>query len=215
MFSAKMNLNNAKEPVCEPIILADKSLMKKAVRVLVSAYRDNPLLHYIVPDDASDSLLNWFIGTGVRYGMQYGEVYTTTEVNGAAIWFTPDHPAVTVWGMFRSGMFLTPFRLGAHAFNRLTDYMSHIARIRRATVPQPHWYLCELGVDPERQGKGIGSALIRPVLDRADTECLPCYCETCTERAVAFYGKHGFRVAHVVDVPIGGPRFWALKREPR
>jgi len=210
-----MEFENNMEFVGEPIILRDKKLFEQAVRVLVSAYRDNPLLSYIIPGYASDSLLNWFIGMGVRYGMQYGDVYTTPAVDGVAIWFTPYHPSVTLWGLIRSGMILTPVKLGVRAFNRLSDYMGHIAQIRRATVPLPHWYLCELGVDPDRQGKGIGSALIRPVLNRADAECLPCYCETCTGRAVAFYEKHGFRVAHTADVPSGGPRFWALKREPR
>ena len=77
------------------------------------------------------------------------------------------------------------------------------------------WYLLTLGVDPPRQGRGIGSALMRPVLTRADAEGLPCYLETEKERNVRFYGKHGFEVVAQGEGPAGGPAFWTMKREPQ
>ena len=73
-------------------------------------------------------------------------------------------------------------------------------------------YLLFLGVEPGQRGQGIGSLLIKPVLKRADEENLPCYLETMKEVNLAFYGKHGFRVADEKQIPNGGPHIWALLR---
>ena len=45
-----------------------------------------------------------------------------------------------------------------------------------------HWYLQYLGVEPRRQGKGLGGALLAPVLERCDGEGVPAHLETSTER---------------------------------
>ena len=57
-----------------------------------------------------------------------------------------------------------------------------------------HFYLQGLGVDPPRQGEGLGSAVIGPVLRRCDEESLPAYLERTKERNVGFYGRHAFAV---------------------
>jgi ribosomal protein S18 acetylase RimI-like enzyme len=87
--------------------------------------------------------------------------------------------------------------------------------LHKRDVPLRHWYLPTLGVDPPRQGQGVGSALIQPVLSRADAEGLLCYLETETAGNVAFYERHGFEVVVEDDLPRGGPHFWTMKREPK
>ena len=79
---------------------------------------------------------------------------------------------------------------------------------------EPHWYLAVLGTDPARQGEGIGSALLRPVLDDCDRLELPAYLETATERNVDFYARHGFKVVQEMRLPLGGPALWRMWREP-
>ena len=46
---------------------------------------------------------------------------------------------------------------------------------------QPHWYLGILGTDTVHQGKGVGSALMQPILERCDAEGLPAYLESSRE----------------------------------
>ena len=75
----------------------------------------------------------------------------------------------------------------------------------------PHYYLAALGTDPPHQGKGVGSALIEPVLARADREGIPAYLESSKETNVPFYRKHGFEVVQELAVP-NGPRVWAMLR---
>ena len=95
----------------------------------------------------------------------------------------------------------------------------HFARtvdqFHRRTALGKHLYLSTLGVEPSRQGLGLGSALIRPMLERADAEGLPCYLETFQPRNVPLYQKHGFKITIEEVEPNSGVRGWAFLREPR
>ena len=77
------------------------------------------------------------------------------------------------------------------------------------------WYLFLLGVEPRSQRRGIGSALIRPVLERADAEHVACYLETENQRNVAFYRKQGFDlIVNGEEAGTTGVRFWTFSRTP-
>jgi GNAT superfamily N-acetyltransferase len=71
-----------------------------------------------------------------------------------------------------------------------------------------------IGVDPPRQGQGIGSALMRPQLEKADGARLPCYLETDRPEDVVFYEKHGFAVVEKLTVD-DSPPFWTMARAAR
>jgi GNAT superfamily N-acetyltransferase len=72
-----------------------------------------------------------------------------------------------------------------------------------------------VGVIPPRQGQGFGRALLRPVLDRADAEGLPCYLETAQPGNVAFYQKLGFDIIADMVEPRSGLRLWTFRRNMR
>jgi GNAT superfamily N-acetyltransferase len=72
-----------------------------------------------------------------------------------------------------------------------------------------------LGTAVEQQGKGVGGALMRPVLDHCDAEGIPCYLESSKERNIPFYRRHGFEVVEEVPLPGDGPSLWTMWREPQ
>src|SRR5688500_5386289 len=69
---------------------------------------------------------------------------------------------------------------------------------------EPHYYLPLAGVTPDRQGRGIGSALLQPVLDRCDRDGVPAYLEATSERNRALYERHGFVATSVIELPADG-----------
>ena len=77
------------------------------------------------------------------------------------------------------------------------------------------WYLFLLGVEPNCQRRGLGGALMRPVLERADAARQPCYLETENQRNVAFYLKQGFEtIVNGEEAGSSGVRFWTFRRDP-
>jgi RimJ/RimL family protein N-acetyltransferase len=84
----------------------------------------------------------------------------------------------------------------------------------RNHLQEPHYYIRTLGVATRFQGQGLGTALLRPTLDRCDREGLPAYLEASTERSAALYERLGFVHLGELRVPDGGPRFWPMRRPP-
>jgi GNAT superfamily N-acetyltransferase len=80
----------------------------------------------------------------------------------------------------------------------------------------PHWQLQPLAVEPSLQGKGIGTALLQPILNRCDEDHVPAYLGTQKEKNVRFYEHRGFKVIeYLKKLPYGFPDSWIMWREPR
>ena len=202
--------------VTEITRLAERQV-EEAGEMLGRAFFDNPMAVYLLPDAATRIRpLTWMFDRTTRYGHLFGEVYTTTGgIDGAAVWLTPESPPMSRETAGRAGMAELPQKMGPEAFPRLMVMKSHFDELRRRDAPEPHWYLWVLGVDPPRQGQGVGSALLQPVLAQADTAGLPCYVETDKPINVPFYQRHGFEVVVEDDLPGGGFHYWTMKRAPR
>jgi GNAT superfamily N-acetyltransferase len=79
---------------------------------------------------------------------------------------------------------------------------------------EPHWYLPLIGVVPERQGRGSGTALMTPVLDICDRTGFPVYLEATTEDSRALYARLGFETTAVLRIA-DCPPLWTMVRKPR
>lgn len=79
---------------------------------------------------------------------------------------------------------------------------------------EPHWFLDMVGVEPARQGEGIGAALIGHGIDRARIDGVPAFLETGKPRNVPYYERLGFHVARDLDAPDGGPHIWFMQLDP-
>ena len=63
---------------------------------------------------------------------------------------------------------------------------------------EPHWYLSMIGVDPSRQGQGLGSSLLKAGLRRCDADGLPAFLESSSPKNVPLYERHGFEVIGLI-----------------
>jgi GNAT superfamily N-acetyltransferase len=77
----------------------------------------------------------------------------------------------------------------------------------------PHWYLGTLGVEPELQGRGVGTALLRHWLSSVDRDGAPAYLETDRAENLPFYARLGFK--SVATFPVLGAPVTAMERAPR
>jgi GNAT superfamily N-acetyltransferase len=188
-----------------------------AGEVLGRAFLDDPWLAYVLPDPGhrAGALPALFSGAAA-YGERFGAAWTTAEgVAGAAIWLPPGSGAVTPERPAQAGWAAAAARLGEEALGRFLASLAHLDALRRRDQPGPHWYLMVLGVDPPRQGRGIGGRLLQPALAHADAAGLPCYLETFKARNLPFYQRHGFAVVVDSALPGGGPRYWTMHRPPQ
>lgn len=78
-----------------------------------------------------------------------------------------------------------------------------------------HLYLFTVGTRKSSRGKGIGSALLRPVLDAADKQGRACHLENTNPENSGFYGAHGFKRLETFEIGTGSPPMEAMWREPK
>jgi GNAT superfamily N-acetyltransferase len=194
-----------------------QSQIAESAEVLARAFFDDPMTVYMMPDDQRrKSILPSFMQAGLRICDPHGEVYTTPgAVLGNACWLPPGRTELTEETLAGAGALEVLGAMGEEAAGRFAMLMGQLGELHAQAVPPEHWYLLILGVDPARQGQGIGGTLIEPVLRRADAEGRACYLETMKPRNVTFYKKHGFDVVVEADTADGGLHFWTMRREPR
>jgi ribosomal protein S18 acetylase RimI-like enzyme len=201
----------------ENVIHLTRAQKVPAARMLARAFMEDPAYTLILPDRAGrERTLQRLFGAVVGYSLVYGLVHTTPAVAGAACWLSPGNTEVTLWRVLRTGLGLqrAVARFPPQARREFLSALTYMDELHKRKVPGPHWYLWALGVEPARQGQGIGSRLIAPVLAQADREGLPCYLETETAGNVAFYQKQGFYVVSDDLVPGQSLRIWTMLREP-
>lgn len=194
---------------------AHASQYPQAAQVLARAFYADPVTTFVHPSDQGRS--DWLLDTyhlHLRSGKRYGEVYATDDVSGVAIWLAPGNSPMTVRHLLPVGIVPWMVRSGWSVTKRSLQFSDTLEKLHAQCVNQDAWYLFFLGVDPQRQSQGIGGALLRPVLERADAEGLPCYLETANPRAMRLYQHHGFDVRAERKIPQSGPRMWGMVREP-
>lgn len=201
----------------EPIVQLHPSQTKLAAKVLSSAFSDDPLVAYFLPTEKPAQLksLRYFSAAMIRYSEVYENIYTTAGMpKGVAIWLPPIESSFQfsqISRLFMSGLLGIPFQVRWERF--ITGIGLFLQGLGEQQTREPHWYLAMLGVDASHQGQGIGSALLQPILQRADEEEMPCYLETSTAAAVRFYQRHGFGVEDCREI-VPGLSYWKMKRAP-
>jgi GNAT superfamily N-acetyltransferase len=198
-------------------IRLQKAQLAQAGEVLARAFFDDPMTMYILPDDQQRrEILPSFMTAGGNICMLNGEVYTTPgDILGSANWLPPGKTEIDEARLAEAGAMEVLGTMGDEAAGRFGALMAQLGELHQKAVPPEHWYLLILGVDPPRQGQGIGGQLIEPVLRRADAAGLPCYLETMKPRNVTFYKKHGFEVVVEDDIAGGGLHFWTMRRDSK
>jgi ribosomal protein S18 acetylase RimI-like enzyme len=179
---------------------------------LARAFADNPGFSWTFRDPASrqGKIEHGFVTYLRKLWLPRGECWTTQGLDGGALWMPPGAWEVPMSLQLR----LLPTVL-ANARLETPRLIRYLAVMEARHPHEPHWYLAVLGVDPSRQGRGFGSHLMQPVLERCDSEGIPAYLETDTERNVQLYRRHGFEVTEEFNLPGGGPPIWLMWRKPR
>ncbi|MHA6800613.1 GNAT family N-acetyltransferase [Bounagaea algeriensis] len=191
-------------PGVRPATEAD---IPRAVSTLGRAFEHYPWTRHIISADRHLERLAEFNRLFIeRIGLPHGRVWVVADGDAVAVWTTPE--TARAGDVFAE---LGP-RFAELAGDRLQQQRAAEAAMAPHRPTEPAWFLGTVGVDPDRQGRGLGRAVIAPGIEAAAAEGVPAFLETSTESNVAFYERLGFAVTAEVDVPDGGPRTWAMLR---
>lgn len=190
---------------------ADPALRHTLAKTLSRAFAGDPHINWIVRQDARrpaarlqlfELLLAELLG-------RHGTVLASADLKAVAIWFPPHGQSLGLLnqiGVARQFAAIT----GWHHFPSRAYGLNRMAWRQ---PDQPHYFLQTLGVDPDCQGHGHGTALLGTFTRQCDADCSLAYLETSKPENVRFYEGHGFQASGRARLP-HGPWLWQMIRTP-
>lgn len=187
-----------------------------ASRVLTEAFVDEDGLNYwLKQGGAKTRARRIFFDAAVRDVVHADRQLHIAEADGAplgaAIWLKPGDKAFDLPPLRE--LMLTPllFRVAGLEGMRKATALGRRLTALHPTIPHAH--LVFLGVSPEAQGRGVGSAMLKHALAPLDASGTAAYLEATSERNIALYERHGFVVSGEFKLP--GLHMRTMFREPR
>jgi GNAT superfamily N-acetyltransferase len=182
-------------------------------RVLADAFAEDPVFAWLIPPGVPGRdrrLRTFFTGMSRAYLRCGKPCYLAGDGSAAALWARPG-----AWHLPLSQV-IAEAAPAAMAFRgnllRALRTQEQIERLHAAQSPE-HWYLGYLGARRDRQGQGLGTAMLREVLDGLDADGVPAYLESSNERNLTVYERNGFRVVGELEALGYGPTIWRMWRQ--
>lgn len=190
---------------------ANAADVERLADVFARAFYDDPQMRWVLPDDGRrHELLRRGAAEFLRrLYLDHDETYTTENIAGVCIWEPPGTWKLSPLDQVR----LLPSL--ARIYGRLLPrVLRAFAKLESNHPSEPHYYLPFVGVDPDWQGRGLGAAIMRPILDRCDDEGVAAYLEASSPRNRMLYERHGFAVTEEFLLGPGSPPLWRMWRAP-
>ena len=187
------------------------------VRLLDRAFQDDPVSGWVFPDPADRRATHpRLMAAFLDIVLAEGRVDLTEDGTACALWLSVPadaHPENTDENT-EQGDDAAQLREAVDPGNERVELIGQLtAGIHPAG--RAHEYLWMIAVAPENQGRGLGTALVRHVLDRCDREGAAAYLEASSARSLKLYERLGFDLlGRPLDLP-DGPMMWPMWREPR
>ncbi|WP_290794136.1 GNAT family N-acetyltransferase [Flavihumibacter sp. UBA7668] len=167
---------------------ADKELI---IDILFKSFRENKSIHFLLGKNATrPELIRKLMAYSVDYCTLFGEVYLSEDRKACALLLFPEKKKTTIHSI------LLDLRLAISVIGitHLKKTLDREARIKKIHPSTPFIYLWFIGVDPAEQGKGIGTRLLKKILEEALQKGRPVYLETSTKKNIPWYESHGFTI---------------------
>lgn len=201
--------------VTETLLHVQNDEIPTISRTLAKAFVGDPVFEVLFGGDVPEGRAAKFFEIMARAQLHHGLVHRTAGNEAVAIWAPPGEWKLPAGAIIKNAPgFVRVFG------KRMIGNLGLLNRLEKAhPSEEPHYYLEFIGTDPAHQGKGMGSQLIGPMVERCDEEGVGAYLESSKESNLSFYGRFGFETTRVITHKglrgAPGPQQWLMWRKPR
>ena len=198
------------------LYIVEKKDIDRLALVAADAYRDYPLHNWLTKGKYDEKASLLIMKISLKAMSEDAIIYADSEeINGFAAWlpfgFTGNK---TLPFLFNGGLKLI-LHSGLGIIGRLLTYEKYAMNLKKEFTDNYDWYLYNLSIKKEAQGKGIASKLMRPMLNFCDDERMVAYLETNKQENVGLYQHYGFDLMREELIPKSPVTHYSMVRNPK
>lgn len=182
----------------------DKGLV---VDILTRSFDANQSVNYIIKQDKKRiKRISALMDYSFEVCYMFGNVFLSNDEKACALVLYPDRKKTT----FRSILLDAKLIISCVGVKNIRRTLDRETKIKQVQVKDKMYYLWFIGVNPEYQNTGIGTGLLKEVINDSQVLNRPIYLETSTLKNLPWYKSQGFKVYHELDL---GYRLFFLNKE--
>ena len=198
------------------LYIVQKKDLDRLARVAADAYRDYPLHNWFTKGKydarASELIMQISLKTMTEDAVIYAD---SEEINGFAVWLPFGFTGSKTMPFLLNGGLKLILHSGLGIIDRLLTYETYAMNLKKEFTDNYDWYLYNLSIKKDAQGKGIASKLMRPMLGFCDDERMVAYLETNKESNVSLYKHYGFGLMKQELIPGTPVTHYSMVRHPK
>ena len=197
------------------LYIVQKNDLDRLADVAADAYRDYPLHNWFTGGKYDAVASKLIMQISLRTMTEDAVIYADSEeINGFAVWLPFGFTGSKTLPFLVNGGLKLIFHSGLGIIGRLLTYESYAMNLKKEFTDNYDWYLYNLSIKKDSQGKGIASKLLRPMLNFCDNEKMVAYLETNKETNVGLYQHYGFGLMKEELIPKTPVTHYAMVRRP-
>ena len=198
------------------LYLVDKKDLDYLAEGSVEAYRDYPLHNWLANGKYDEEISRLLMLATLKTIADDAVIYADSEeMNGFAAWLPQGFSGNKTIPFLLSGGLKLFLYAGLGFVGRLLSFDAYAMNLKETLTNHYDWYLFNLSVKKDAQGKGIASKLMQPMLQFCDDERMVAYLETNKASNVGLYQHYGFDLKNEGMIPKTSVMHYAMVRQPK
>ena len=189
--------------------------LKRVGEMVGGTFADDTAVKYLF-GDVSEKTRNRYCQT--TYRSMFGDaimISTDAAIDNLIVLCPPGYRGIPTMRFLRSGGLATVFGLGLGAMKRSIAFEKNAVAVRNRYSDDKTWYLMTFAVRAGKTHQGLGSAILRPILEWMDKNHYSVYLETDKAVNVEMYEHFGFQVVDICMVPGSQIKQYGMLRTAR
>ena len=197
------------------LYIVEKKDLDRLAKVSADAYQDYPLHNWFTKGKYDAKAASLLMEVSLKSMTEDAVIYADSEeMNGFAAWLPFGFTGNKTLPFLANGGLRLFLHSGFGLVGRLLTYENYAMNLKKTFTDHYDWYLFNLSVRKDAQGKGLASKLMRPMLQFCDDERMVSYLETNKEANVGLYRHYGFELMKEEQIPKSTVMHYAMVRKP-
>ena len=197
------------------LYIVQKKDLDRLAEVAANAYEDYPLHNWFTKGKYDKKASKLIMQISLKTMTEDAIIYADSEqLNGFAVWLPFGFTGSKTLPFLFNGGFNLILHSGFGIIGRLLTYETYAMNLKKEFTDNYDWYLYNLSIKKDAQGKGLASKLMRPMLKFCDDEKMVAYLETNKEKNVSLYNHYGFALKKEELIPKTNVMHYAMVRKP-